>query len=170
MSNKRNVVIYFSQTSKKERIETDATKWGDLKSLVEGSINDKTCVLSGSKHVLALDDAALPEGEFTVFVYPKESKGGALSKAAKAKAAKKAAAKKKKPAKKVAKKKVAKKAKKVVKKAKKAKPAKKKASKPAAPKAGLGDVVSAVEQKRIAEEAALAREANEIGREIKGFR
>lgn len=137
--NKRKVTIYHSQTSRKEYYTTDVEKWGELKALLDSNVGDKTCVLSGSKHVLAVDDAVLPEEAFTVYVYPKESKGGM--------AAKKKA---KKPAKKAPKK--AKKA---------AKPAKRKAA-PAR--------LSASEESKVVQEVDLSKEAESIGRQLKGFR
>lgn len=136
--NKRKVTIYHSQTSRKEYYITEVEKWGELKALLDSNVGDKTCVLSGSKHVLAVDDAVLPEEAFTVYVYPKESKGGMAAKKKVKKPAKKAPAKK----------------------AKK-KPAKRKAA-PAR--------LSASEESKVSQEVDLSKEAESIGRQLKGFR
>lgn len=88
--NKRTITIFHSQTSKTQNIDTNVSKWGELQKLIEGNVSSKTCVLSGSKHVLAVDDALLPQEGFTVFVYPKESKGGATKKKVSKKPVKKA--------------------------------------------------------------------------------
>lgn len=157
---KREVIFFFSQTSRKEVVSTDVKTWGALKALASGGISDKTCVLSGSKHVLALDDAELPEGKFTVFVYPKESKGGAGKPTKKGK-------------KKVAKKTVKKVAKKAAKKSapkKKKKSASKKSKTSLKAKEALGTVISSVEQKKINEEEALQNEAHDIGSQLRGYR
>lgn len=142
--NQRKVTIYHSQTSRKEYYTTDVEKWGELKALMDSNVGDKTCVLSGSKHVLAVDDAVLPEEPFTVYVYPKESKGGMTKKKVKkvVKKAKKAASKPKVKA--------------------KAKPVKK-AKKAPAP-------LSSSEEKKVVQEVDLAKEAESIGKQLKGFR
>lgn len=143
----RKICIYHSITSQKEYITTNVDKWGDLKRLISTNIGDKTCVLSGSKHVLAVDDALLPEGDlssptgvaFTIFLYPKESKGGMTAKKKKA-------------------------AKKMKKTAKKAKPAKKKAVRKASP------ALASSESVKIDLEQQLRKEAEAISGGLKGFR
>lgn len=160
--NSRQAVIYFSQTSKKEIINTTAKTWGELQGAISGSISDKTCVLSRSRLILALPDAELPTDTFTVFVYPKESKGGMTKKKVKKvkKAVKKAAKKPAKKAKKVAPKKKA-----------KSKPAKKSKKKVSSKKStSLGNVLSSVESAKIANDEALRSESAEIGSQLKGFR
>lgn len=150
----REITIFFSQTSVKEVVNTTAKTWGELRSQLRdgNAVKEKTCVTSGDKHILALDDAILPSGKFTVFVFPKESKGGMAKKPVKkAKPTKKAA----KPAKKVVKKAI----KKVVKKA---------AAKTPAP--NVADVVSSVENDKIARQVDLDAEARAIAKGLKGFR
>lgn len=143
----RKVIIYNSQTSAKETINTEVKTWGELKGKIGMSIGDRTCVLSGSKHILALGNAELPEGDFTVFVYPKESKGGMAAKKKAKKVAKKAAKKPAKKAKKSAKKKPSSKVKET-----------------------LSKTVSAVEESKANEEEKLRQESQEIAKAVKGYR
>lgn len=134
----RKVKIFYTQTSKTEQLTTSAKTWGDLKNSIEGNVKDKSCVLSRTKHTLEVDSAVLPEGDFMVYVYPKESKGGMQKRVTKKKFVKKAPAKKK-----------------VVKKAKPAKKSSKKAS------------VSKSEKAKIDDNAAMQREAEQIGQELR---
>lgn len=125
----RNVIVLFTQASTREKFATSARTWGELQRMLKGDVSNKRCVVRETKNTLESSEAVLPEGDFVIFAYPKESKAGA-------KAAKKA----KKAAKKVAKKKAAKK---VAKKAAKKAAPKKKAA-PAAKKEAVAKVVEAV--------------------------
>lgn len=87
---KRKIVVFHSQTGTKETVESSAATWGELKRELSSNVSEKTCILSGSKLELSMDGSQLPAEPFTVFVYPKESKGGM----AKRKAVKKARSKK----------------------------------------------------------------------------
>lgn len=149
--NKRKVTIFNSQTGTKEVLESTATTWGELKNSLQSNVSEKTCVLSKSKLNIELDSANLPEEAFTVFVYPKESKGGMAKKKAK-KVVKKAA---KKPVKK-SKAKAAKKVKKT-----------KKVSKPV--KKAVGKVVASIAQVKVEpvqSDSSLKSEAEQIRREL----
>lgn len=169
----RKITFFNTQTSSKEVVLADSGEiWGEIKKKVSMGIRDKTLVIGGSKLNIdyEIDQALLPElAAFTVFVYPKESKGGLASKkkpSKKAKPAKKASKGGKKKKAVPAKKKVVKKAKKAV---KKTKVSSKKAI-PAKVKSGVAVVVSslsAAEVKRIHDEIEMEREAREIGRAMK---
>lgn len=183
---KRKITFFQSQTSKRESVEVEiGATWGEIKAAFAGrmSISDKTLVLAGSKLVVdyGVDSAVIPgDNDLTVFVYPKESKGG-MGKKPESKKSRPSAKKKagKKPVKKA--KKVANKTKKPAKKVKKvSRPSRKKVVK----KPTVSSVVSSVankaaekekanlhdlEQKRIAEENALQNESRAISREF-GFK
>lgn len=106
---KRKVTVLFTQTSTREVVETDAQTWGELQRQLSGKVSDKRIVVRENKNTLESTEALLPERDFVLFAYPKESKAGAKAAKKSKKAAKKVA--KKKPAKKVAKKAVKKAAK-----------------------------------------------------------
>lgn len=99
---KRKVTVLFTQTSTREVVETDARTWGELQRQMQGKVSDKRIVVRETKNTLESSEALLPEKDFVLFAYPKESKAGAKAAKKSKKAAKKVA--KKKPAKKVAKK------------------------------------------------------------------
>src|SRR5258707_8033249 len=73
---KRSIKIFHSQTGTTEVVESSAASWGELKAQLTTSVAEKTCILSKSKLSLEYDSSVLPKEPFTVFVYPKESKGG----------------------------------------------------------------------------------------------
>lgn len=159
MARKKPILVYFSQTGEKQLIKDSAHgTWGELMAAypdLKTKVSTKTCVLSGSRHVLAMDEAELPEGStdkadeyaFTIYVFPKESKGGAKKAAKKVKkVAKVKKAAKKAPAK------------------KKAKSTKKKAS------SAVADVLSSVEKHKLESDEKMRAESEEIQRKLKDFR
>lgn len=155
----RKATIFFTQTSAKEKIDTNVTTWGELKKLITGNTSNKNFVLKQGSHTLQSPEAVLPEGDFVIFAYPQESKGGA-------KKAKKSA---KKTAKKAAKKAVKKTAKKVAKKA--GSKAKVKTVKGAAV-ASVVDSVKAAKSTEISdadETRLLQEEAARLGKNIPGI-
>jgi hypothetical protein len=152
---KRKVTLFHQQTSQREFIETDARTWGELKTLIKTTSNKKF-VLRESKHTLQAADAVLPEGNFFIFVYPEESKGGAKKVA-------------KKTAKKAAKKTAKKAAKKTAKKAVKKVAAKGKTKR--TPARNVASVVNDVKvSKEVSEEEELAALANESRKLVGTFR
>lgn len=74
----RKVTIFFNQDGKDITIETAARTLGELKDAVKDyDLSNKKIVERQSRHTFDVDDAVLPEGDFTVYVYPRKSKAGA---------------------------------------------------------------------------------------------
>jgi hypothetical protein len=75
----RKVRIASSQFDIPKTIETDAETWGDLKPLLldEGiRYSDMGANLSPQNHSLDRDDAALPEGDINIFLFPQKVAAG----------------------------------------------------------------------------------------------
>lgn len=80
MGTMRTVSIYSSRGEKASKIETDATTWGVLRGLIKekGYEVDKLHASENvNKTTLEHVDAVLPEGSFTIFMRPKQTKSGA---------------------------------------------------------------------------------------------
>lgn len=77
MSNQR-VITVFTSKGKKQKIETDVTTWGDLKPLVEEhyDLSNLQPTENVNKTTLLHQDAALPEGNFVLFLRPVKTKSG----------------------------------------------------------------------------------------------
>lgn len=79
MSTSRKVQVFSTKGKRKATIETDATKWSQLRTLVEDEGYD-VGKLHATENInrtdLAHDDAALPDGDFTLFLRPKKTKSG----------------------------------------------------------------------------------------------
>lgn len=80
----RKVVVISTTKSQPKEFYSEATNFGQLKdSLSEfGEISKMRAVVKESKATLELDEAVLPEGDFTVFLTPKQIKAGAIDIAA----------------------------------------------------------------------------------------
>lgn len=80
----RKVVVISTTKSQPKEFYSEATNFGQLKdSLSEfGDISKMRAVVKESKATLELDEAVLPEGDFTVFLTPKQIKAGAIDIAA----------------------------------------------------------------------------------------
>lgn len=77
--NKRTVTVFATKGKRKAKIETDASKWSELRELIsqEGyDVNKLHATENVRRTDLAHEDAALPEGDFTVFLRPKKTKSG----------------------------------------------------------------------------------------------
>ncbi|ALN97166.1 hypothetical protein [Flavobacterium phage FpV4] len=75
----RVITLYATKGAKKAKLETEATTWGELKSLIkrEGYDLDKLHATENiNKTDLVNDAAVLPTGDFTVFMRPKQVKSG----------------------------------------------------------------------------------------------
>lgn len=75
----RVITLYATKGAKKAKLETEATTWGELKSLIkrEGYDLDKLHATENiNKTDLVNDAAVLPAGDFTVFMRPKQVKSG----------------------------------------------------------------------------------------------
>lgn len=77
----RVVILYATRGSKKEKITTAVTTWGELKTIAKKAgfeVDKLHCAENVGKHNLVHEDAILPTGPFTVFMTPKETKSGAM--------------------------------------------------------------------------------------------
>lgn len=84
MSTMRTISIYSSRGEKASKIETDVTTWGALRPLIKakGYEVDKLHASENvRKSTLEHADAVLPEGNFTIFMRPKQTKSGAKKRA-----------------------------------------------------------------------------------------
>jgi len=84
MSNVRVITIFSSRGDKTAKIETDATTWGVLRGLIreKGYEVDKLHASENiGKTTLEHEGAVLPEGNFTIFMRPKQTKSGAKKRA-----------------------------------------------------------------------------------------
>lgn len=73
------VKVINSNLNKREVITTEASTWGELKDQLEEAglaSGDYTGVVKESSTTLSLDDALLPEEDFTLFIVVKKSKAG----------------------------------------------------------------------------------------------
>ena len=79
MSNTRIITAFSTRGKAFQKIESAATTWGELKPQLEAEGYDLSTLLateSINRHDLAHKDAVLPEGAFTVFLRPKDTKSG----------------------------------------------------------------------------------------------
>jgi hypothetical protein len=72
------IVTLFSTKGGKQKVETDATTWGELKPLVEEhyDLSNLQPTENVNKTTLTHQDAVLPEGEFVLFLRPVKTKSG----------------------------------------------------------------------------------------------
>jgi len=73
----RTVTLYSTKGGK-QKVETDAKTWGELKPLVEEHYDLKNLqpTENVNKTTLTHQDAVLPEGDFIIFLRPVKPKGG----------------------------------------------------------------------------------------------
>jgi hypothetical protein len=74
----RKVTIYSTRTRATQVIETEATTWGELKSLINDDmgVSSSKVMIRENRTTLEHNDAALPEGDITLFLYPEKVKSG----------------------------------------------------------------------------------------------
>lgn len=73
------ITIYSTRKGEASKFNTSATTWGELrKELYKADLyNEKMkAVLSTNKMTLENDDVVLPDGGYTIFMVPKETKSG----------------------------------------------------------------------------------------------
>lgn len=74
----RKVNVFFQQAGDLQSVESDAYTFGEFKEKYpEFNFSNKKVVVKESLVTLEVDDAKLPDEEFTLFVYPQKSKAGA---------------------------------------------------------------------------------------------
>lgn len=64
----RKVTVKSTQSSKLKDYMTDVTTWGDLKGVVDAGT--MKAILKETRTELAFDSSLLPEGDFTIFLFP----------------------------------------------------------------------------------------------------
>lgn len=82
-------ITVVTTRGEKRRIPFEGTKWSELKSLLTGGgqdnegktfprydLNNMKCVESANRHTLEHPDAAIPEGNFNLFLMPYKTKSG----------------------------------------------------------------------------------------------
>jgi hypothetical protein len=75
----KKVVVFSTQTNKKKSINTDATTYGVLRRELESqgfSLSGTRNIIKENKVSLSHDDAELPEGDFTLYLFPTKTKSG----------------------------------------------------------------------------------------------
>jgi hypothetical protein len=74
----REIKVLSSTRGGVKTVYSEATQWGQLKdSLSEfGDISKMSAVIKETKNTLSVDDALLPEGDFTLYLSPKQIKAG----------------------------------------------------------------------------------------------
>ena len=75
----RKVTVVSTQSNEKKEVSSNATTWGQLKedSIVAGMLNgDMKVTVRETRVDLAHEDAELPTGDFTIFLFPAKVKSG----------------------------------------------------------------------------------------------
>jgi hypothetical protein len=72
----RTIKIFYQQSGKTESVKSAAKNKGELVAEVS-ALEDKKLIIRETKLTLELNESALPEGNFTLFVFPNKSKAGA---------------------------------------------------------------------------------------------
>lgn len=77
----RKITIYSTKNGDKKSITTNATSWGELKSLIRREVGIDTdkflATETISKMTYEVDDIALPASSFYLIIRPKDTKAGA---------------------------------------------------------------------------------------------
>jgi hypothetical protein len=75
----RNVTVNSVEFNTKKVIATDVTTYGELKSVLMSNdihVDGKSVIVAQTKVSLEIDSAMLPEGDFTLMIFPKTFKAG----------------------------------------------------------------------------------------------
>ena len=81
MSTTRTITVYATKGQRTAKIETTATTWGELRNEVEAKgydLEKLAATESVNRTTLENYEATLPEGNFTLFLRPVETKSGSL--------------------------------------------------------------------------------------------
>lgn len=76
----RKITVVSSTKSQPTELYSEATTFGQLKDVLNqfGSLDKLRAVVKESRATLEMEEAILPEGEFTLFLTPKQIKAGAI--------------------------------------------------------------------------------------------
>lgn len=82
MSNNRTILVHSTKTRAEQEITTDVSTWGELKKLINPDFNvgNAKCMVRENRTTLENAQAELPDGDFTLFVYPDKVKSGGARK------------------------------------------------------------------------------------------
>lgn len=73
----RNVIVASAASNKAKQVSTSATTWGEFKTQIADLITgDVEAVLKPGNVTLTRDDAALPDGDFRIYLIPTKNKAG----------------------------------------------------------------------------------------------
>ena len=74
----REIKVISSTRTTPKILNSEATTWGQLKDSLSdlGDMNAMTALVKETRNSLQLDDSALPEGPFTLYLSPKNIKAG----------------------------------------------------------------------------------------------
>jgi hypothetical protein len=74
----RKITIYSTKTKAQQVIETGLSTWGEVKQLInpEMGISSGKCMVRENRTTLESNQALLPDGDATIFVYPEKVKSG----------------------------------------------------------------------------------------------
>tara|TARA_R110002126_G_scaffold47605_3_gene133359 strand:+ start:8447 stop:8683 length:237 start_codon:yes stop_codon:yes gene_type:complete len=73
----RKVTVVSTQANDRQEVQTSATTWGELKGEISSMINgDMKVTVRETRVNLEHEDAELPAGDFTIFLFPNKVKSG----------------------------------------------------------------------------------------------
>ena len=76
----RSVKVVQSREGKVTELLSSFSTWGDLREEIQQKLgidlNNNQITIRENKVSLEMDEAQLPEGQFTIYCYPRQQKGG----------------------------------------------------------------------------------------------
>lgn len=73
----RNIILFFTSDNREVTVQSSARTLGELKSqLTSENLSNKKLTVMETRATLESPSSVLPEGEFTLYVYPAQSKAG----------------------------------------------------------------------------------------------
>lgn len=74
----RIITVFSQRDNSSKDVHTDVKTWGEFlqQNAQEFNLKNIRGVVRETKHVLEVDDAVMPEGNFTLFLFPKKVKSG----------------------------------------------------------------------------------------------
>jgi len=73
----RTVTVVSTQANERREIQSDATTWGQLKREISSMMTgDMKVTVRETRVDLSHEDAELPTGNFTIFLFPNKVKSG----------------------------------------------------------------------------------------------
>jgi hypothetical protein len=73
----RKVTVVSTQANDRQTVDSNATTWGQLKAEISNIMNgDMKVTVRETRVDLVHEDAVLPTGDFTIFLFPAKVKSG----------------------------------------------------------------------------------------------